>query len=62
MWEKMPEWRPSAPDPSWGQKKGGLVVGDSGSERIRDREGGEDRVTILNCILGPSGERKRMWE
>ena len=40
MWEKMPEWRPSAPDPSWGKKKGGLVVGDSGSERIRDREGG----------------------
>ena len=37
MWEKMPGWCPSAPDPSWGKKKGGLVVGDSGSERIRNQ-------------------------
>ena len=52
MWEKMPGWRPSAPDPSWGKKKGGLVVGDSGSERL-------GVVTIQNCILGwEPAERK----
>ena len=54
MWEKMPDWRPSAPDPSWGKKKGGLVVGDSGSERFRDRE----RIKSHNPKLHPGSQTR----
>ena len=50
----MPDWWPSAPDPSWGKKKGGLVVGDSGSERIRDRE----RIKSHNPKLHPGSKRR----